>query len=504
MPSPRPAMLAALFLGLLALAGCDGGNGDTLVITPPPPPEPEFLPIASPTLSDPPDAGSPVLLTTTFDLAEVGYRQREFFFEGEAHRFSNVNEFQHDGRWEAEPAGTAAYKSRLIVYRPDDPADFSGTVFVEWLNVTSGFDIAPSWGTGHVELLRRGHAWIGVTAQRVGIEGSENGIAPLHLKAANAERYGSLEHPGDSYSYDIFSQVAQALREPGEVDLLEGLAPARLIAMGESQSAGRLLTYVNAVHPLYNAWDGYMIHSRGDGSPPLAQAPEVEVPTPETVRIRDDLNVPVMNFQTETDVVLLGAAADRQPDSAGFRLWEVAGSAHGDYYTFVGGRSDTGADALAPVVVEEDTILGFLQCDNPMNAGSMPWVFKAALRALDEWVGGGAAPPEAPRLSLTDDGAIERDEFGNAVGGIRTPYVDAPAASLSGEGNDGAALCFLFGTTELFDAATMASLYTDREGYISAVNDAAEDAVAAGFLLQEDANRIIGAAGLQWDNAPVE
>ncbi len=289
MPSPRPALLAALFLGLLALAGCDGGSDDTLIITPPPPSEPEFLPIASPTLSDPPSAGSPVLLTTTFDLAGVGYRQREFFFEGEANRFSNVNEFQPDGRWEAEPAGTAAYKSRLIVYRPDDPADFSGTVFVEWLNVTSGFDIAPSWGTGHVELLRRGHAWVGVTAQRVGIEGSENGIAPLHLKAANAERYGSLEHPGDSYSYDMFSQVAQALREPGEVDLLEGLVPARLIAMGESQSAGRLLTYVNAVHPLYNPYDGYMIHSRGDGSPPLAQAPEAEVPTPETVRIRDDL-----------------------------------------------------------------------------------------------------------------------------------------------------------------------------------------------------------------------
>jgi hypothetical protein len=504
MPSPRPALLAALFLGLLALAGCDGGSDDTLIITPPPPSEPEFLPIASPTLSDPPSAGSPVLLTTTFDLAGVGYRQREFFFEGEANRFSNVNEFQPDGRWEAEPAGTAAYKSRLIVYRPDDPADFSGTVFVEWLNVTSGFDIAPSWGTGHVELLRRGHAWVGVTAQRVGIEGSENGIAPLHLKAANAERYGSLEHPGDSYSYDMFSQVAQALREPGEVDLLEGLVPARLIAMGESQSAGRLLTYVNAVHPLYNPYDGYMIHSRGDGSPPLAQAPEAEVPTPETVRIRDDLNVPVMNFQTETDVVLLGAAADRQPDSRAFRLWEVAGSAHGDYYTFVGGRADTGADPLAPLVVEEDTILGFLQCDNPMNAGSMPWVFKAALWALEGWVAGGPAPPEAPRLSLTDDGAIERDEFGNAVGGIRTPYVDAPAASLSGEGNDGAALCFLFGTTELFDAATMASLYTDREGYISAVNDAAEAAVSAGFLLQEDANRIIGAAGLQWDNAPVE
>ncbi|HKK22524.1 MAG TPA: alpha/beta hydrolase domain-containing protein [Pseudohaliea sp.] len=504
MPRLRTAPAAIALLGLLLLAGCDGSDGNTINILPPPPPEPEFLPIASPTVSDPPAAPPTVLLTTTFDLAEVGYRQREFFFEGEANRFRNVNEFQADGRWEAEPAGTAPYRSRLIVYRPEDPAAFSGTVFVEWLNVTSGFDIAPSWGTGHVELLRGGHAWVGVTAQRVGIEGSENSIAPLHLKAANGDRYGNLEHPGDSYSYDIFSQVAQALREPGPVDLLEGLAATQLIAMGESQSAGRLLTYVNAIHPLYNAYDGYMIHSRGDGSPALAQEPEAAVPTPETVRIRDDLNVPVMNFQTETDVVLLGAAADRQPDSDSFRLWEVAGSAHGDYYTFVGGRSDTGADPLAPVVVEEDTILGFLRCDRPMNAGSMPWVFKAALRALDAWAAGGPPPPEAPRLTLTDAGALARDAFGNAVGGIRSPYVDAPAATLTGENNGGAALCFLFGTTELFDAATMASLYVDREGYRGAVNDAAEAAVEAGFLLQEDANRIIGAAGLQWDNAPAE
>lgn len=497
----------ALVLSLLLLNACGGGSGGGGAVTapePPPapapePPPPEFLPIPAPALSDPPGTGQPALLTTVFDLGDVGYRQREFFFSGEASRYTNRNELQPDGLWEVEAAGTAPYRSRMIVYRPVAEEDFSGTVFVEWLNVTSGYDLAPSWGTGHVELLRQGHAWVGVSAQQVGIDGSENALAPLHLKAVDPARYAELSHPGDAYSYDLFLQVAQALRAPGEVDPLEGLAAQRIIAMGESQSAGRLLTFINALHPLYNPYDGYMVHSRGDGSPPLSQPPEPLVETPASVLIREDLNVPVLNFQTETDVVLLGALNDRQPDSRAFRLWEVAGSAHADFYTFIGGRSDTGADPRAPLVVEVSAIEGFLNCDRPVNAGSMPWVFKAALRTLEGWVSGLPAPPSAPRLAITDEGRIERDEFGNAVGGIRSPYVDAPAATLSGEGNSGDRLCFLFGTTELFDAATMSSLYTDRQGYIDAVSASADQAVAEGFLLAEDAERLVGAAGLQWD-----
>jgi hypothetical protein len=505
MQSHRPQLGLALGLTAILLAACSDSSDRAPTAPAPeppaPPPAPTYLPVAQPEVADPPDAGNLFLLSTTFDLAEVGYQQREFFLAGEATAFSNVSELGSDGAWDAEPAETAPYRTRVVVYQPLDADDFSGTVLVEWLNVTAGFDTGPSYGSGHVEILRQGHVWVGVSAQRVGIEGSETPVAPLHLKAVNRARYESLEHPGDSFSYDMFSQAAQALREPGNMDLLDGLEVERLIAMGESQSAGRLVSYINAVHPLYNTFDGYMVHSRGDGAPALRQAPLEPVTTPESVLIRDDLNVPVFNFQTETDVLLLGSINDRQPDSDRFRLWEVAGTAHGDYYSFIIGREDTGEDPRFLLVEEANGIPGFLNCARPVNAGPMAWVFGAALRALDTWVRDGTAPPTGDLLAVDDTGsAFLKDDLGNVLGGVRTPWVDAPVAILSGEGQEGDRLCFLFGTTVLFDAAQMASLYVDQAGYEAAVSEALDEAIAGGFLLEEDAPRIRAVAPLQWQS----
>jgi len=487
----------ALVLGLLALAACDDSN--TLLIDPPPPPEPEFLPVAVPAVEAPPAIGEPVLISTSFDLASQGYVQEEFFLSGTASAFSNLNELGSDGFWEVEPAATADYRTRVLVYRPDDAADFSGTAVVEWLNVTNGFDVPAGWGVGHVEALRRGHAWINVTAQRVGIEGAEDPVLPLNLLAADPERYASLAHPGDSFSYDIFTQVTAAIRA-GEGGILGDLQADVVLATGESQSASRLLTYINAIQPLYNAYDGFIVDSRYDSSQPLAQEPQVAIPAPERVLFRDDLETPVINFQAETDVIALGAVDERQPDSAFFRLWEVTGSAHNDNYQLVSGRDDVGVGAGKAVVVENDLILGVFACERPINSGPYPWVYMAALNALEHWVRSGEPAAEAERMAVTDDqGDFRYDAVGNVLGGLRTPYVDAPAARLSGELNVGRVGCRLSGTTALFDAATMASRYVDREGYRTAVADAADAAVAAGHLLSEDAERIKAAADLQWD-----
>src|SRR5262249_36603479 len=105
---------------------------------------------------------------------------------------------------------------------------------------------------------------VGVSAQAVGINGGNPaGFAP---KPWDPTRYGSLVHPGDNYCYDIFSQAAQAIRNPS------GLSPipsdyhiTGMIADGESQSAGRMVTYVDAIAPLAQAFDGYFIHSRRAG-----------------------------------------------------------------------------------------------------------------------------------------------------------------------------------------------------------------------------------------------
>jgi hypothetical protein len=494
-------LAVALTLGLV-LAACSDSNSNSPALPEPEPeppePSPTYLPIAQAEVSTPPDSGALSLLAQSFDLSDIGYEDQEYFIGGEASAFTNLNEFSPDGFWEAEPAEQQAYRTRMVVQRPEEGAAFSGTVIVEWLNVTSGFDTPPSWGTGHVEMYRSGHIWIGVSAQKVGIDGREGGLAPLYLKAVNPDRYGELLHPGDSFSYDIFTQVAGLLRGPEAAELLGDREADYLLALGESQSASRLVTYINAVHPLYNPYDGYIVHSRGGGSAPLAQEPLAGIPAPSAPIIRDDINVPVMTFQTETDVTELGFSEARQPDEGNVLLWEVAGTSHADYYTIVAGRLDSDGAARFAAVVESSSLPGFISCDLPFNSGPMHYVFNTALRDMDQWMRTGELPPNAPRLALDEQGGYQLDDSGNVVGGIRTPYVDAPTAVLSGVGNTGDGFCRLFGTTKLFAAEELATRYVDEAGYVNAVKDSAEAAVEAGFLLDEDAAVIIEWAPSQW------
>ena len=58
----------------------------------------------------------------------------------------------------------------------------------------------------------------------------------------------------------------------------------------------------------------------------------------------------------------------------------------------------------------------------------------------------------------------------------------------------GSTICFLFGTTKLFDQATLASLYPDHAAYVTAVQNATDAAVKAGFLMPEDGELIKEAA----------
>lgn len=90
-----------------------------------------------------PLAGTPVLVSTFFSLASQGYQQSEYLVSGTANAYTNVNEFDADGHWQVQTSEQAAYKTRIVVNRPIDPADFNGTVVVEWLNVSAGFDAAP-------------------------------------------------------------------------------------------------------------------------------------------------------------------------------------------------------------------------------------------------------------------------------------------------------------------------------------------------------------------------
>ncbi len=510
----RGNMKISFVAGLLAatlLSGCNGSSnedGVNMTIGDPATPTAAYS-VSNPTVEGPVTGGMGMISvsSTMFPLVFLGYTSKEYFVSGEASSFASDSALTADGLWTVRAEREkAAYKTRIVVYRPMNAAKFNGTVIVEWLNVSGGLDAAPGWINAHTELLRQGYAWVGVSAQKEGIDGGGAiGMVDMPLKKFDKKRYGSLLHPGNRYAFDIFSQVAQAVLHPRGLNPLEGLTVKKLIASGESQSAMQMVTYVNGIAPLTHLFDGFIIHSRPFGMASLSGG-TMELPTASSsvMHVRTDI-VPVMTLQTESDLFLLQYFASRQDDEANFRLWEMAGTSHVDIYTLTGLTDINGGSFKYAEVVEEKAPLpGIVSCAKPVNAGPQHFIVSAAYAAMNRWVTTGVAPSIAPRLTVNEAGTgFSVDENGNTLGGIRTPFVDAPVATLSAYGQPGSmdsignsaeSFCFLFGTTTLFDNTRLKTLYPTHMSYVNAVTASADAAVAQGFLLTPDADLIKKAA----------
>lgn len=417
----------------------------------------------------------------------AGYVEEEFVAAGTAVDHRAIGPLGDDGVWTLEPDSEAPYRTRVLVRRPADPSAASGTVLVEWLNVSGGLDANPDYAATEAEIVRAGHTWIGVSAQQIGVDGGPvlvsapgaESVVGRGLRDLDPQRYGSLDHPGDGYSFDIVTQVARAARAGGS--LTAGVVPDVVLAMGQSQSAIALVSYINGVQPLTQVFDGFLVHSRASASLPFVAPGESadlggSIGAAVEPRIRTDLAVPVLTLQAENDVVgLLNSVAVRQPDTDRLRLWEVAGTAHADR-TLLGGIADA------------------LSCGAAINDGPMHLVAKSALRALDTWVREGTPPPMAPLLEV-DEGAFVRDADGIVAGGIRTPPVDVPVDVLSGEpGPNPDLLCILLGSTTPLSPERLAELYPSVDVYSARFAAAADAAIGAGFVLADDRESLLGFA----------
>jgi hypothetical protein len=457
------------------------------------------------------------LPSSAFPLDTVGYLAEEYFVSGSARSYAPVGALDEDGHWTVEEAAIADYVTRVVVHRPIDAQRFNGTVLVEWLNVSSGMDGPPEWLMLHRHLVRSGIAWVGVSVQRAGIEGG-GFVEGQHLKLADPERYGRLMHPGDAFAFDIFGQATQLMRAPAGQGVLGDTTATRVIGAGSSQSAMGLVTYINAVDPLVRAHDGFLVHGRGaaglgldgvfirsddrvdePGDPPLFSATRH--------RIRTDVGVPVLVFQTETDVVVLGGGRARQDDTERVRWWEVAGAAHFDTYGLNVAFRDDGARSPAELA-EWIATAGAFEPPNGAVRYNRAWqqhyLLQAAVAHLERWAGGGDPPPTAPRLRALDADAtaLARDASGIVEGGLRTPWVEAPLAVFSGERvvTEPSDFGFLFGTTTPLDDGELRDRYpggrVDYEEQFAAATDAA---IAAGFLLPEDRDEIVAVAREAWE-----
>jgi len=453
----KRSIITAIFIGILALAW----SGAPAVANSVPNPTvigpiPVNVPLGDPSHDYPQFA-------TQIDLASYGYVEEEFFFEGRANRY-NIVSLQtatiHSSNY--------PYKTRMIVRRPISPAKFNGTVVLEWLNVTSGYNLDAHWLLSHRYFLREGYAYVGVSAQRVGVQ-----QAPSGLTVWSPIRYGTLDVtagntvPSDALCYDIFSQAAQAIRSPVGVDPMGGLPVQRIFAVGASQSQGRLVTYHNSIHPLAGVVDVFFLYLGIGG------------------RLRTDLGVKVFKLNTETDILLLGETASRQPDSDYLRTWEVAGTSHVGYDP-LGLRSQILIRDSLPIA---DTTV----CTRPsLSRIPISYVKNAVYEHLVRWVVDDILPPTAPPIELTrvSPPIAARDAFGNALGGIQLSQHAVPTATNTGL-NSGPGFCYLFGSHVPFDQATLDALYRNHGAYVSAVSNVTEENLAAGYILEPEAEATI-------------
>lgn len=409
------------------------------------------------------------------DMAAHGYIEEEYFVSGSAQSFKPVGELTKDGRWRVVPYARAPYKTRVIVHRPKDPAKFNGVVMAEWTNVSTFSDLS---NAVNESFWQGGYVYVAISAQKVGIDGLDT-LPTAGLKNWDGDRYGGLVHPGDAFSYDIFTQVAQALvsaKGRSGPDPLAGLKAKHVIATGESQSAARLATYINAVHPLANFFSAFIPCVLVGGGSELVN-PEI-IPGENAAdynkrffarivetSIRDDLDVPVLIMLSETEARMFRVPP--QPDAAKLRLWELAGTVHGS-------ACDTGYRAS---VAERDGIKDSVGGSDARMVRFMPTMAAAGL-ALVRWKEGGAPLVRHPRLlrgaTLRD---IVTDVHGNALGGVRLPEVEAPTAVFDTKTSPAR------GGREPFAEDLLRRLYPTDEAYMNAVRAAVDEALLGDLIL---------------------
>ncbi|OBG20548.1 alpha/beta hydrolase domain-containing protein [Mycobacterium sp. 852002-51057_SCH5723018] len=458
--------------------------------------------------------GKPLLLLGAFDIGAVGYVASEFFISGTASCYASTSELGRDGRWDVAPSGTAEYTTRIVALTPTDRARFNGTVLVEWLNVSGGIDAPAVWMMAHREILRAGYAYVAVSAQRVGVEGGVSLLGmDMSLKSQDPKRYAPLRHPGDEFCYDIFSQVGQLVREATDHGVLGDLRARHVIAVGESQSAMFLTTYINAVDPLAASYDGFLVHSRFASAAPLdgiSIFDDSEANSAGAVAFRTDLRVPVVAVITETDLFggpRHGYYFARQPDTERLRVWEIPGAAHADNYTIQVAAIDSGSapiDAIVAAYAPTNMLMG-QQLGHFINfAPQHHYVVQAALAALNRWVGTGEPAPEAAPISVRDGDQPrpQLDANGLAEGGVRTPWVDVPTARTSGLGATESIMAAIFGSGEPFDPATLHRLYPGgATQYLDGFTTALDRAIEAGFILPDDRAEILELAAATYPGA---
>ena len=426
------------------------------------------------------------------DYQSQGYIQEEYFISGTANEYELVNPDNTSSFDVQVRTADLPYTTRILVRRPANPRHTSGNVIVEFLNPSGGYDIATAWSCYWNQIIRNRDIWVGVTCKKTIVFSTCAGW-PQGLKVFDPARYAPLSFERDrAQAWDIFTQLGALLKSNDASNPLRKCRVKYLYGHGYSQTGGYLITYINFFHkdaklghgkPVY---DGYLANSAAgpiwindDGMNPCVPSLSFgPYPATDPRRVIQPCGVPVIHTLTETEIAIpsadLNAIVTRRADSNKypdlFRHYEIAGACH------------KGANPVGPTAADLTKTMGYVCpwcCYGTISDFPAQYIHNGILDNIEKWVRLGIPPPKGDLIEVTSAGVIVRDVFGNAQGGIRTPYLDVPIktylpmsaacptcppATLCA----GCSLwCVILGNMVPFDQATLEGLYENHGDYVS-------------------------------------
>jgi len=391
------------------------------------------------------------------DLAHFKYIVKEYFISGIA---------------QGQP-----YTTRILVRRPADVKKFSGIVIAEPMHPSGN-----SWMFHfvHTYAMTQGHISLEIVT----------GNVPT-FTTANAERYKELEI-ANNQANEIIAQVG-LLAKSGRKDApLEGLVMRKIILMGTSASAAAVTAYLPA-HMIYRTdemkpiFDGFLPTSQGGNNPIMK------------------VDVPLILMPTMTEVVAGAASGNRyrRPDGDApgdqFRIYEVAGMAHND-------------SRVNPTYDPDP-------CKYPVSRFPQGMGMTVGLDHLIQWVDKGKTPPHAEYITVDNDtkndgSVLALDANGNAKGGVRNTYVDAPInkyaapneanptpvanpsvmVSNRAGGNGAQFFCSIGGYQIALTKEQTQALYKNKKDYQTKVEQRANQLIKEGWMAPAYKDLVLGDA----------
>ncbi|MGB8707762.1 MAG: alpha/beta hydrolase domain-containing protein [Dehalococcoidia bacterium] len=443
------------------------------------------------------------------NFESLGYVEEEYFISGKANEYELVAPDDTSSFAVKIRTPDLPYTTRMLVRRPADPKKFNGNVIVEFMNPTANYDMASGWPCFNQYMMRNGDAWVGITCR---------GVTIRALKKFDPTRYEPLSLAKErAQAWDIFTQVGALLKSKDKSNPLREFKVEYLYGHGYSQTCSFLIAYINFFHPLAKLgngkyiYDGYLAAAAGGAiyinDDDLKTADEKAMGfggklETDPRRVIQPSGVPVIHIMTETEIAtpikFFNAVPTRRPDSDTapdlFRRYEIAGGCHVDINGYI---------KWAPPVEDQSKAVGSACpwcCAEPAsNISDFPqrYIWGGCLANLEKWVRTGTLPPKG-NLIQVESGKIVRDEFGNAKGGLRSPWVDVPIKTYKPFSTicptcpppDLCATCSLWcyflGNVVPFDEAKLEQLYSDHDGYVAKFNASADKMFQNGFVTQAD------------------